>query len=51
MFQDSLLTIEKLGKNVASHTELPAFNHVDFLWGNAADKMIYDKIIDTLKYQ
>lgn len=42
------MSIQKLGDAVASSSAVDGFNHVDFMWGNTADKMIYDKIIAKL---
>ena len=46
---DALLTIDKLGSNVVATENLPAFNHLDFVFGKSANTMVYDKIINHLK--
>jgi len=45
---DNEYTKSHLGESVVHVTEIPDYEHLDFLWANDVDSRIYTKIIDLL---
>ena len=48
--QDVKLLVENLQPSILkSHTEIPPWMHLDFIWGMNAPQLIYHKIIKEMK--
>lgn len=47
--RDELWLIEQIGHTVKHYISIDYYNHLDFLWGEDAVKMVYQPMIEIMR--